>query len=52
MIHQQHRDEYFVVKYTNGQGHCQFTPDQTGKAFDELRIWVKSGNKAKPGIMK
>jgi len=52
MIHQQHRDEYFVVKYTNGQGHCQFTPDQTGKAFDELRKWVKSGNKAKAGIVE
>ena len=52
MIHQQNRDEYFVVKYTNGQGHCQFTPEQTGKAFDELRIWVNSGEKAKPGIIE
>ena len=52
MVHQQGKDNYFIVKYTNGQGHCLFSPEETGKAFDELRAWVKSGNKAKAGIMK
>jgi hypothetical protein len=52
MVHQKGNDQYFTVKYTNGQGHCAFTPEQTGKAFDELRSWVKSGKKTKAGIIE
>ena len=52
MVHQQNKDQYFTVKYTNGQGHCQFTPQQTAKAFDELRNWVKTGVKAKAGFIE
>ena len=49
MVHQKGKDKYFTVKYTNGQGHCAFTAQQTGQAFDELRNWVKTGDKAKAG---
>lgn len=52
MVHQKNKDEYFTVKYTNGQGHCQFTPQQIGEAFDELRIWAKTGQKAKAGFIE
>lgn len=52
MVHQQGKDQYFTVKYTNGQAHCAFTPQQTGKAFDELRTWVKIGQKAKAGLVE
>ncbi|SHH48574.1 hypothetical protein SAMN04488109_3996 [Chryseolinea serpens] len=52
MIHQKGKDRYFIVKYTNGQGHCAFTPEHTGQAFDELRNWVKTGKKSKPGIIQ
>jgi pimeloyl-ACP methyl ester carboxylesterase len=52
MVHQKNKDEYFTVKYTNGQGHCQFTPQQIGEAFDELRSWAKTGNKAKAGFIE
>jgi pimeloyl-ACP methyl ester carboxylesterase len=52
LVHQQNKDQYFTVKYTNGQGHCNFTPSQTGKAFDELRNWVKTGVKAKAGFIE
>jgi pimeloyl-ACP methyl ester carboxylesterase len=52
MVHKQNKDQYFTVKYTNGQGHCNFTSSQTGKAFDELRIWVKTGVKAKAGFIE
>ena len=52
MVHQQNKDQYFTVKYTNGQGHCNFTPSQMGKAFDELRMWVKTGSKAKAGFIE
>jgi hypothetical protein len=52
MVHLKNKDEYFTVKYTNGQGHCNFTQTQIGQAFDELREWVSSGNKAKAGIIQ
>ena len=52
MVHQQNKEEWFTVYYTNGQGHCNFTPQQMGKAFDALRNWVKTGQKAKPGIIE
>jgi pimeloyl-ACP methyl ester carboxylesterase len=52
MVRQQTKDQYFTVKYTNGQGHCNFTPSQTAKAFDELRSWVKTGVKAKAGFIE
>ena len=52
MVHKQGKDQYFTVKYTNGQGHCQFTQQQTGKAFDEQRTWVKTGIKAKAGYLE
>jgi hypothetical protein len=49
MVHQKGKDQYFTVKYTNGQGHCNFTDAQTGLAFDNLRNWVKTGQKARSG---
>ncbi|MDX1936595.1 MAG: hypothetical protein SFU21_05745 [Flavihumibacter sp.] len=52
MVHYQNKDAFLTVKYTNGQGHCQFTPQQTAIAFDELRNWVKTGQKAKAGIVE
>ncbi|GAB2575836.1 alpha/beta hydrolase family protein [Spirosoma areae] len=52
MVHQKGNDRYFSVLYTNGQAHCAFTPQQTGKAFDALRAWVKTGQKAKPGYIR
>lgn len=51
MIHAQGRGEYFTVKYTNGQAHCQFTDKQTGEAFDALRTWVKTGVKPSFGYV-
>jgi pimeloyl-ACP methyl ester carboxylesterase len=52
MVHQKNKDDFFTVKYTNGQGHCNFTPQQVSEAFDELRNWVQSGIKAKAGIVQ
>ncbi|GAA4394409.1 alpha/beta hydrolase [Nibrella viscosa] len=51
MVHQQGKGQFFTVRYTNGRGHCNFTPQQTGKAFDELRSWVKTGVKVKAGFI-
>ena len=52
LLQKQGKQQYFSVKYTNGQGHCNFTNEQTGKAFDELRSWTKSGQKTKAGFME
>jgi len=52
MVHQQGKDDLLAVKLCNGQGHCNFTPDQIGKSFDELRHWVKTGEKAKSGLIE
>jgi pimeloyl-ACP methyl ester carboxylesterase len=52
MVHQQGKDQFLSVKICNGQGHCNFKPDQIGKSFDELRHWTKTGEKAKPGILE
>jgi pimeloyl-ACP methyl ester carboxylesterase len=52
MVHQKGKDPYLTVKLCNGQGHCAFTAEQIGKSFDELRHWVKTGEKAKPGLIE
>ncbi|HEX6889980.1 MAG TPA: alpha/beta hydrolase [Chryseolinea sp.] len=52
MVHQQNRDQYLVVKYTNGQGHCVFSPQQIGEAFDDLRRWVKTGKRVTSGAIE
>lgn len=51
-VHQQNREHLLSVKYTNGQGHCQFTPEQIGKAFEELQAWLKTGVKVKAGALE
>lgn len=52
MVQLQGKNQFFTVKHTNGQGHCVFTAKQTGKAFDELRNWTKSGTKATAGFIE
>ena len=51
MVQEEGKQANLVVVYTAGQGHCNFTQEETGKAFDLLRKWVTSGNKPKPGIL-
>ena len=51
MVHEQGKQSNLVVVYTNGQGHCSFTPVETGRAFDLLRKWVSVGTRPKPGIL-
>ncbi len=52
MVHQKGKDHFLTVKICSGQGHCNFTPEQIGKSFDELRHWVKTGEKAKSGLIE
>lgn len=52
MVHQKNKENLLTVFFTNGEGHCNFTPAQTGKAFDELRTWVKTGQKPKASFIE
>ncbi len=45
LVHQMHKEQNLKVFITNGQGHCVFTNEQAGIAFDALRAWTKSGQK-------
>lgn len=39
----------FLAKFANARGHCTFTPEQTGAAFDELLAWLRTGKRPAPG---
>ena len=41
--------ENFVQQYMDHEGHCVFTPQQVGRAFDELTGWVDAGRRPQPG---
>lgn len=45
-------DRLFVMKFTDGQGHCRFTPEQTETVFDQLRQWAKTGQQPAAGEVK
>ena len=51
LAQQQGRKDKLVVLYTNGQGHCNFTREETGRAFDILRQWVHTGKRPRAGIL-
>jgi pimeloyl-ACP methyl ester carboxylesterase len=41
--------ENFVQQYANHEGHCVFTPEEIGVAFDELIEWTSSGHRPASG---
>jgi pimeloyl-ACP methyl ester carboxylesterase len=45
LVHEKRKEQNLKTFFTNGQGHCAFTPQQEGMAFDALRAWAKSGQK-------
>ncbi|MEZ2347216.1 alpha/beta hydrolase [Terriglobus sp. RCC_193] len=40
-----------VQQYVHREGHCTFTPDEVGHAFDELLTWVHSGKAPQAGLL-
>ncbi|QMV19371.1 alpha/beta hydrolase [Granulicella sp. 5B5] len=42
----------FVQQYVDREGHCNFTEDQIGDAFDELVHWTHGGPPPTPGLLK
>ena len=42
----------FVARFVEASGHCNFTPEQTGYAFDALLAWAREGKRPAPGEQK
>ncbi len=42
----------FVARFVEATGHCNFTPVQTGTAFDALLAWAREGNRPAAGEQK
>jgi pimeloyl-ACP methyl ester carboxylesterase len=42
----------FVARFVDANGHCNFTPAQTGNAFDALLAWVRDGTRPTAGEQK
>lgn len=41
--------DHFVQQFVNKAGHCVFTPQEIGRAFDELVTWVHDGKRPPSG---
>jgi pimeloyl-ACP methyl ester carboxylesterase len=44
--------ESFVARFVEANGHCNFTPAQTGNAFDALLGWARHGTRPAAGEQK
>jgi hypothetical protein len=44
--------QFFVQQYVDAEGHCNFTHDEIGTAFDELVHWTHGGPKPPSGLLK
>ena len=40
-----------VQQYVHRDGHCTFSPEDVGKAFDELVTWTHGGARPAPGLL-
>ncbi len=41
-----------VQQYVHRDGHCTFTPDEVGRAFDELVNWAHTGHAPPAGLLR
>jgi hypothetical protein len=44
--------ENLVQQYVHREGHCTFTSDEVGKAFDEVVNWAHTGRAPQPGFLR
>jgi hypothetical protein len=44
--------KWFVHKVVDAEGHCNISPELTGKAFDQLRAWAAGGAPPEPGALR
>jgi pimeloyl-ACP methyl ester carboxylesterase len=45
-------EQNFVQQVVDREGHCDFTQEQIGDAFDEMVRWAKGGPRPTPGVVK
>jgi pimeloyl-ACP methyl ester carboxylesterase len=45
-------NDRFVARFVEATGHCNFTPGQTGSAFDALVTWARDGTRPGAGEQK
>jgi len=50
-VARQGNGENFVQQYVKHEGHCSYTPEQVGTAFDELLAWVRHGKRPLAGAL-
>lgn len=41
-----------VQQYVHREGHCTFTPEEVGHAFDELLLWARTGKAPQAGLLR
>lgn len=41
-----------VQQYVHREGHCAFSPDEVGRAFDELVVWAHTGKPPQAGLLR
>ena len=44
--------EHLVQQYVPRDGHCAITPEEIGRAFDELVTWTHGGARPTPGLLR
>ena len=42
----------FIARFVEANGHCNFTPEQAGTAFDALLAWAREGKRPAAGEQK
>ena len=42
----------FIARFVDGQGHCGYTREQMGHAFDALVLWEREGKRPAAGEQK
>ncbi len=45
-------EQNLVQQVVDREGHCDFTEDEIGDAFDEMVRWAKGGPRPTPGTVK
>jgi len=45
-------EQNFVQQIVDREGHCNFTQEEMGDAFDELVRWTHGGRRPTPGVLK
>ncbi len=44
--------DHLIQQYVPRDGHCAITPDEIGRAFDELVSWTHGGQRPIPGLLR